>query len=290
MGILSVMADNNKWLKRVVIKLNQLHMSGSEFYDVRWVFDWDDKLSSKDNLDNVSDEDRAIETLVQAKILKTRSDENWFRNQVLEAQGRLDMEKTFNSEVPKDAVNTVWGNWNTTDSAHREYDWLRFIDGFDYDCFMQFCETNSFSLTDREVKPSKNFEPQPKNVPSTPVVNTIVPHPLEPRHYSVRTGILTLSPISDVAIASKGQTKRADGTKYQQCLLMEKLFKSVKSIKSGVFFRTILSVNDQKIDEKMEKKIRNDVAEINKKIATVGGPKTLIKVQNKKVFVNSSYL
>lgn len=118
----------------------------------------------------------------------------------------------------------------------------------------------------------------------------VIPHPLEPRHYSVRKGVLTLSPTQDVAIVANGKTKRPDGTKYLQCVVMDKLFKSVKNIKSGINFSTVLTVHESKIGKKEEKKIRNAVAEINNKVASVGGPDNLIKIQNKKIFVNNSYL
>lgn len=115
-------------------------------------------------------------------------------------------------------------------------------------------------------------------------------HPLEPKHYSDRKGVLTLSPTANVLIVKNGKVKRPNGQKYEQCLILEKLFKNVNTLKQGVLFRTILGVNDHKIDRKMDKKIRNTVSEINNKVSEAGGPKNLIKVQNKKVFVNNSYL
>ncbi len=136
---------------------------------------------------------------------------------------------------------------------------------------------------------SKNLSTKPTRNAKTPV-SKIQMHQLEPRHYSERKGVLTLSPTVDISVAIKGKTRRPSKEKYLQCLLLDKLFKNVKTLKSGIFFRTFLGVNDQKIDKKMEKKIRNTVAEINKKVEGVGGPNNLIKIQNKKVFVNSSYL
>lgn len=138
------MRDNSEWLQLVVAKLNQLHMNGSDFFDERWVFGWDDTLNKTDNFKNISREERALNTLTQAGILKTRSDENWYRNQVLEAQEELEIAKSLNPGIPKEWTNTVWGDWNTTDPAHREYDNIWFLDGFDYDRFLQFCETHGF--------------------------------------------------------------------------------------------------------------------------------------------------
>lgn len=284
------MADNNKWLQRVVVKLNQLHMNGSDFEDRRWIFDWDDKLSIKDNLDNVSDEDRAIETLTQSKILKTRTYENWYRNQYLDAQDELEIAKSLNPDIPKWMKNTVWGDWDSTDSAHREYDWLRYLDEFDYDRFQQFCETHGLNPNLTETKQLKSTKQKGDDEILSPEPNSIKLHPLEIRHYSIRKGILTLNPTTDVAIATKGKTKRPDGEKYIQCAVMEKLFKKVNNIKNGITFGQALTVNDNKIGKKEEKEIRNAVYEINKKVASVGGPDNLVKIQNKKVFVNNSYL
>jgi len=115
-------------------------------------------------------------------------------------------------------------------------------------------------------------------------------HSLQPSHYSSRTGVLSLSPHEKVAVARKGNVKRKNGKKYDQCWLLECLFKTVNTLKLGVNFSTVLGVNKAKIGKKELKKIRNTVDEINEKIADVGGPKSLIKIQAGKVFVNSSYL
>lgn len=136
----------------------------------------------------------------------------------------------------------------------------------------------------QEEKPSAN------GALPAPTHQKVTPHPLKPIHYTNSKGTLALSPTVSVAIVARGKIKRPDGEKYLQCVVMEKLFKSVNNIKRGVFFRNILSVNDPLINKKMEKKISNAVAEINKKVTDVGGPEKLIKIQNKKVFVNSSYL
>jgi hypothetical protein len=77
------MASNDKWIKRVLIKLNELFLEGSDFNDRRWMFDWDDKLSTDKNLENVWNEDRALETLTKAEVVKSRSLDNRYRNEVL---------------------------------------------------------------------------------------------------------------------------------------------------------------------------------------------------------------
>lgn len=139
------MASNDKGIERVLFKLNELFLDGSDFDDRRWIFDWDDNLSRKQNLDNVSDEDRAIETLTQAGIIVTRSLENYYRDQQLRANEELEIAKSLNPNIPSYATNTLSSNWNSTDPAHREYDWLRMLDGFNYEKFQRFCELHSFN-------------------------------------------------------------------------------------------------------------------------------------------------
>ncbi len=283
------MADNNECLQLVVTKLNALYMNGTDFFDERWVFEWDEKLSKADNFKNASREERALNTLTNAGVIETRSDENWYRNQVIDAQEELEIAKSVNPNIPKEWTNTVWGDWHETDPAHREYDNIWFIDKFDYDRFIKFCETHGFKSNSTETKQLKSTKHK-GGVTPTPEPNSITPHPLEPRHYSGRRGILTLSPTVDVHIVAKGKPKRPDGTKYIQCEVMDRLFRSVNSIKYGINFGQALTVNNTKIGKKEERKVSNAVSEINKKVAAVGGPDNLIKIQNKKVFVNNSYL
>lgn len=283
------MVDNNEWLQLVVTKLNALYMNGTDFFDERWVFEWNDKLSRTENFKNASLEERALNTLTNAGVIETRSDQNWYRNQVIDAQEELEIAKSVNSKIPKEWTNTVWGDWHETDPAHREYDYIWFIDSFDYDRFHQFCETHGFTPSSRETKQLKSTKHK-GGAMLTPEPNSITLHPLEPRHYSNRKGILTLSPTVDVSIAIKGRTSRPNKGKYIQCQIMEKLFKSVNNIKYGINFGQALTVSNTKIGKKEERKVSNAVSEINKKVASVGGPDNLIKIQNKKVFVNSSYL
>lgn len=130
-------------------------------------------------------------------------------------------------------------------------------------------------------KPAKDAKPIPKK---------ITVHTLEPEHYNKRKGVLLLSPTDKVFIAKRGKVKRNNGKKYDQCYLLELLFNNVNTLKSGVSFSRFLGVSATKIGKNEEKKIRNTMQEINEKVADVGGPKNLIKMQNQKVFINSSYL
>lgn len=284
------MTDNNEWLQLVVKKLNALYMNGSDFFDERWVFEWDNQLSKTDNFKNANREERALNTLTNAGVIEARSGENWYRNQVIDAQEELEIAKSVNPSIPKEWTNTVWGDWHETDPAHREYDNIWFIDRFDYGRFKEFCETHGLNPSVKKTVQPKNAKPNTKDEISKPEPNSITMHPLEIRHYSTRMGTLTLNATTDVAIATKGRTKRPSGEKYTQCALMEKLFKSVNNIKNGITFGQALTVNNNKIGRKEERKVSNAVAEINEKVASVGGPENLIKIQNKKVFVNNSYL
>lgn len=144
-----------------------------------------------------------------------------------------------------------------------------------------------------EIKPQQEHTSTEHIVASKPVpqpAKKIVLHPLQPKHYSDRKGVLVLNQTTELSIAIKGKTIRKNGKPYLQPKLMGMLFRTVKSLKSGIFFSTFYGVHDRYIDKKMEKKVRNTVSEINKKVAEVGGPKNLIYVQNKKVYVNHSYL
>lgn len=115
-------------------------------------------------------------------------------------------------------------------------------------------------------------------------------HKFEPKHYIDKNGILHLSPTAKVEIAKNKKVKRPKGQKYEQCRLLECLFKSVNSLNKGVKFSTILGVSELKIGEKQSKKISNTVSEINKKVTGAGGPKRLIFYQEKKVYIDKSYL
>jgi hypothetical protein len=127
------MADNKKWIHRVLFKLNELFLNGSDFEDRRWIFDWDDRLKLSTNLDNVWNEDRALETLTKAEVIISRSLQNRYREEVLHSI-EMHGEKA-----------TVYGDWHTTDPAHREYEYERWIDGFNYKNFQSFCELYGYN-------------------------------------------------------------------------------------------------------------------------------------------------
>ena len=131
------MADNNEWLQRVVVKLNQVFMDGSNFFEERWIFDWDDKLSNTDNFKNIQKEERALSTLNGAKVISVTHKDNFYRDQQEESlalHGR-----------------GMWTDFEGADPALRLYDYIWYLWEFDYDRFVQFCESNGFSLNDNQA-------------------------------------------------------------------------------------------------------------------------------------------
>lgn len=133
------MASNDKWIRRVLYKLNELFLEGSDFEDRRWLFDWDDKLTIAANLENVWNEDRALETLTKADVIASRSIENRYRSQQLEG---YDLHG-------KDHL--VYPDWHHTDPAHREYEWIRALDGFNFKNFQRFSELHGFNPSSEGV-------------------------------------------------------------------------------------------------------------------------------------------
>lgn len=122
----------------VLLKLQRLHDNGETFFDYRWLFDWGDNLSINDNIERATNEHKALETLSQAGVIKARIEDNWYRNQQLEAE--QDPARDF-----KTRGLVVWSDWSETDPAHREYDYLIYVDGFNHDKFAEACRFYKFS-------------------------------------------------------------------------------------------------------------------------------------------------
>lgn len=267
------MADNNKWLQRVLIKLNKLFLDGSDFDDRRWVFDWDDKLSTKENLANVSDEDRALETLRQANVIRARCDENWYRNQVIQAQEELEIAKSVNPKIPKEWTNTVWGDWQTTDPAHREYDYIWFVDGFDYERFQQFCDTHGFSNITHSADHAKRVDASRVRVEQT--------------SYDPASGVLNIMGQKVMIIAQKNKIGKKNESK--QAKLMRELF-AVNTFPEPIPIRGIYSVRGDTYPQEIKKKARELVAEINRKIGEETSVKDLVNCDKWKFYIRSRYL
>lgn len=111
-----------------------------------------------------------------------------------------------------------------------------------------------------------------------------------PEHYDKVKGVLHLSPTLKVIIAKRGKAKRSGKERYFECWVLECVFKTVNSQKTGSDFSKILSLQASKIGSTEKRKVRNAVDSINAKIVNANGPKNLLKIQSNKVFVNNSYL
>ena len=274
------MASNDKWIQRVIFKLNGLHLDGIDFREVwTWVFDWDEQAKVTENFNTCRAEESALVTLERAGAIHAYHKDNFMRDQNEEQQALHGWD--------------MWAGWDRADPALRMYDYIWYVDRFEYDKFMEFCNLHGFSLNNTKKVLFNGPMPQVEDVPMVSAPTTLTLHKLEPKHYSQRTGKLTLSPTVEVTMAAKGTPSAPDGEKYllKSSAHGEAVQRASRAlIKHGINFRTVLSVNDSKIDKKVEKKISNMVAEINKKVVSVGGPNNLIMVQNKKVFVNNSYL
>ncbi|RYX79140.1 hypothetical protein EON76_00215 [bacterium] len=121
------MASNDKWITRALVKLKQQLLEGNDFDERIWDFDWDINLSLGKNLDNVYDEDAALETLTKARVIESISQPN--RHNIQAKDLLLNGGKAIQYE-----------DWDVTNPARREYEWTRIIKGFDYDNFIKFSE------------------------------------------------------------------------------------------------------------------------------------------------------
>ncbi len=118
---------------------------------------------------------------------------------------------------------------------------------------------------------------------------------LKPESYDKYNGVLHLAPFHARAIAGKTGVKRPksgkkSGSKYMQCWILERIFKSVNTLNNGVEISSILGVNKNNIDKRLTKKIENAKTEINKKVAKDNGLKKLLIIDGTKIKVDKSYL
>jgi hypothetical protein len=113
---------------------------------------------------------------------------------------------------------------------------------------------------------------------------------LNSESYDKRTGILYLARFYRVSIAGKTGVKRPNGQKYEQCWIMECLFKSDKTLSRGVPISTLLRMHKDNVDKTTTRKIENAVAEINKKVTDVTHSKNLLTIDDKKVKITPYYL
>lgn len=201
------------------------------------------------------------------------------------------------NSTQEDPEDMGWKDYFVTNSFEVEVNLTKFLKYYDtyikaaQPALTQFLMRSGRLESDTKLSQPESGQEQNQDINNAEnQVQKIALHQLKPNHYSDKKGTLRLNDTTVIAISIKGRTMHKNGKPYLQCKLMGMLFKSFKTIRSGIFFSTFYGVHDRYIDKKMEKKIRNTVSEINKKVAEVGGPKNLIYVQDKKVHVNHSYL
>ena len=139
------MTSNNKWIERVLFKLNELFIDGSDFNDRLWVFDWNSALTTEQNLENVCNEDYAIETITQANVINSRSLPNRRREEQLE---RFE-DPRFSRLEEKDKL--IYGDWYDVQPALRNYDYMRTLDKFNYDNFISFCKQINYAPSNKDI-------------------------------------------------------------------------------------------------------------------------------------------
>ncbi len=258
------MTNNNEWLQRVVVKLYQLHMGGSDFVEELWEFDWDDKLSKTDNFKNIAREERALTTLTQAGAIHTIWKENFYRDQHWESMERHGW--------------SMWSNWDTADPALRLYDNIWYVVGFDHARFQQFCEAYGFSI------PTKSVDATKKQSLHLVDANRIR---VEQTSYDPASGILNIMGQKVIIIAQKN--KHGKKNEGKQAQLMRALF-YVNTFPKMVAIREIYPVRGDTYTQGIKKKARELVAAINRKIKVETGVSDLISCDDWRFHIASRYL
>lgn len=101
----------------VATKLNAIMVSGMYGMDeVRYIFDWDESLSSEVNLQHVEREDVILRFFLDIGVINGLHIDNGYRRDEIEARRQ-------------DAAARVWADWDAADSAYKEYDKVVLIHG-----------------------------------------------------------------------------------------------------------------------------------------------------------------
>lgn len=129
------MTSGDIWTRRVLFKLYEHFLNGSNFDDLRWTFDWYNDLDKDENVDCIKHEDRALETLHLAGIIEI------FR-----------IPNTFNEEAMNPRADTpekkrkMYAAWYSQDIAHQTYDSVTAITKFSYERLQGFCKERGISF------------------------------------------------------------------------------------------------------------------------------------------------
>ncbi|MCX6729824.1 MAG: hypothetical protein NTV95_04285 [Candidatus Saccharibacteria bacterium] len=257
------MTDNSDWLQRVVVKLYQLHMSGSDFVEELWEFDWNDKLSKTDNFKNIAREERALTTLTQVGAIQTIWKENFYRDQHWESMERHGW--------------SMWSNWDTADPALRLYDNIWYVVGFDYDRFRQFCEAHGFTLA-KSVEATKKQSIRLVDASRIRVEQT---------SYDPASGVLNIMGQGVAIIAQKNKHGKKNESK--QAKLMRQLF-DVNTFPKSLPIRKVYPVRGDTYPQETKKKARELVAAINRKVGKETSVTNLINCDDWRFQIASRYL
>lgn len=157
---------------------------------------------------------------------------------------------------------------------------------YDIEVLEKFAGLQELSVL--EAAPVQLNSARKDSIPNYPILK------LTPDQYDKEDGILRLTPFHNIEISKRGTAKRNSAVngqrKYFECWVMERVFKSVNTMREGAKFSRILGVSDKNIGKTEIKKIQNAVTTINKKVVDDEGPKQLLIIQRDKVKINNSYL
>ena len=133
-------SDTHYLLNRVAVKLHQLFLSGVDLREARrWIFEWNDDLTTMENLENIAAEDKAITTFTISGVIESESLNNRYRDYVKR-----------DPEHPLKGIGE-WGNLDEPDPALLEYDRVRFIEAFNYDTFTRFCDEEGINYKENDI-------------------------------------------------------------------------------------------------------------------------------------------
>lgn len=156
-GVILIRADETpeKWIQVVLRKLFEDHRLGADFKHSRWIFNWDESLTSSLNRVNILYEHNALRTISASGVV------------------RLDEKEVNKSSVTQDRYNRLIDyklnssiyNKPNDDNVINNYSFAVWITYFDYKRFLQQCKIYNVSTNIHNVTAKLRFEHI-----STPVV------------------------------------------------------------------------------------------------------------------------
>lgn len=125
------MKSEDEIVKRVIQKLYDYVIEYNTF-PFRWNFDWNDKLSTEENIGLCNVELQAIRQLQIAGLFKCYEEENRIRSEQLER---------FNDPLYNDDQKIIYGDWHKYRAWIREYDTFVWIEKINEDLLKNLCKT-----------------------------------------------------------------------------------------------------------------------------------------------------